>query len=65
MPLLRCPTCERHFDPDESQAVPFCSTQCRLIDLGRWLKEEHYVTVERDEDDEELELSHRNREEDE
>ena len=33
---MRCPTCERDFQPADSPALPFCSDRCRLIDLGRW-----------------------------
>jgi uncharacterized protein len=40
MPILACPTCRKEFDAAESSAVPFCSSRCRQIDLGRWLSEE-------------------------
>jgi uncharacterized protein len=43
--LMRCPTCEREFQPAESTALPFCSERCRTIDLGRWL-DEGYVLPE-------------------
>jgi endogenous inhibitor of DNA gyrase (YacG/DUF329 family) len=36
---MRCPTCQREFDPASSPALPFCSDRCRTIDLGRWLGE--------------------------
>jgi endogenous inhibitor of DNA gyrase (YacG/DUF329 family) len=26
--------------------LPFCSERCRLIDLGRWLNEEHALPCE-------------------
>jgi endogenous inhibitor of DNA gyrase (YacG/DUF329 family) len=48
--LLRCPICERQFDPAASRAMPFCSDRCRQIDLGRWLREVYSVPVERDPD---------------
>ena len=49
---LRCPICERQFDPAASRAMPFCTDRCRQIDLGRWLREIYSVPVERkDEDD--------------
>ncbi len=51
MPPLRCPICERFFDPSQSTAMPFCSPRCKQIDLGRWLKEGYSVPVERDDDD--------------
>jgi endogenous inhibitor of DNA gyrase (YacG/DUF329 family) len=28
------------FDSAKSTAMPFCSSRCRQIDLGRWLNEE-------------------------
>ena len=39
MSTVRCPICGKQFDPQASQALPFCSDRCRQIDLGRWLKE--------------------------
>jgi len=46
MPLIRCPVCEKSFDPQDSAAVPFCSERCRLIDLGRWLEERYGLSYE-------------------
>ena len=48
MATIRCPICEKLFDPATSQAMPFCSDRCRQIDLGRWLREAYSVPVERD-----------------
>lgn len=53
MPTIRCPICERQFDPVASPAMPFCSERCRQIDLGRWLREVYSVPVVRDPEDEE------------
>lgn len=39
MTPLICPTCGRSFE-SQTDAMPFCSHRCRLIDLGRWLDEE-------------------------
>lgn len=50
--MIRCPICERSFEPAESVAMPFCSERCRKIDLGRWLREVYSVPVERNPDDE-------------
>jgi len=56
MPRAFCPTCKQQFDSEQSPALPFCSPRCRLIDLGRWLKEEHALPVVPDpEEDEEAE----------
>ncbi|MCA9133849.1 MAG: DNA gyrase inhibitor YacG [Planctomycetales bacterium] len=30
--------------------LPFCSDRCRLIDLGRWLNEEHAVPCDAEEE---------------
>jgi endogenous inhibitor of DNA gyrase (YacG/DUF329 family) len=40
------------FDPAESRAMPFCSPRCRQIDLGRWLREEVSMPVEREDESE-------------
>jgi len=46
----RCPTC-RGPVPPASEAFPFCSPRCRLVDLGRWLGEEYRIPAVEDEDD--------------
>jgi uncharacterized protein len=51
MATLRCPICEKQFDPAASPAMPFCSERCRQIDLGRWLREVYSVPIQRDPDD--------------
>jgi endogenous inhibitor of DNA gyrase (YacG/DUF329 family) len=51
---MRCPTCEREFQPNESTALPFCSERCRLIDLGRWLDEGFSLPVVPDPEADEL-----------
>ena len=50
---IRCPICEKQFDPAASRAMPFCTDRCRQIDLGRWLREVYSVPVERKDEDEE------------
>lgn len=37
---ISCPTCSRRFLLDETNAPPFCSPRCQMVDLGRWLDEE-------------------------
>jgi len=49
---LACPICGRTIDPTNHPAMPFCSERCRLIDLGRWLGEEHGLPYERPEEEE-------------
>lgn len=46
MPELRCPTCNKLFEPRESEAMPFCSARCKQIDLAAWLDEEYGIPVE-------------------
>jgi endogenous inhibitor of DNA gyrase (YacG/DUF329 family) len=57
MAILRCPTCGKQFDSEQTRAMPFCSERCRQIDLGRWLNEEIGLPLpsrsEEDEADEE------------
>ena len=38
--MMTCSCCGRAFRFDETDAPPFCSQRCKLIDLGRWLDEE-------------------------
>jgi uncharacterized protein len=50
---MRCPTCDKEFQPETSPAMPFCSKRCRLIDLGRWLDEKQGLPFEQAERTEE------------
>lgn len=43
MPDVRCPTCRKRGPWLETAHAPFCSPRCRLVDLGRWLGEEHRI----------------------
>lgn len=58
---MLCPICETEFDPQEvpPTALPFCSTRCKQIDLGRWLGGRYTLPgaplVEEDIPDEEVE----------
>jgi len=48
----RCPTCEEEMiGPDRSAwpDFPFCSSRCRLIDLGRWLGGRYHVSADPEE----------------
>lgn len=51
MTPLHCPTCGRIFMLGQSPRMPFCSTQCAEVDLGRWLREEYGLPLEGGEDD--------------
>lgn len=41
---IKCPTCKRRGAWFATPFGPFCSKRCRLIDLGRWLGEEHTIS---------------------
>jgi uncharacterized protein len=43
---VRCPTCKQPVPPEEYRFRPFCSTRCRMIDLGKWLGGEHVIPGE-------------------
>ncbi len=53
MTQLVCPTCHSRFDSEQGprKLLPFCSDRCRLIDLGRWLSEEHALPYQGSADD--------------
>lgn len=57
MKWIRCPVCGNLFDPERTEAMPFCSRRCKLIDLKRWLNEEYGIPLppEDEEDAEEHE----------
>jgi hypothetical protein len=44
-----CPTCGRPVEPPPEagrppdRLYPFCSSRCRLIDLGKWLRGEYVI----------------------
>lgn len=40
---VKCPTCGRRGEWFAGPYGPFCSRRCRLIDLGKWLNEEHAI----------------------
>jgi endogenous inhibitor of DNA gyrase (YacG/DUF329 family) len=41
----RCPICGAAVAVTEA-ACPFCSPRCRLVDLGRWFREDYVVPGE-------------------
>ena len=41
-----CPECGTRMEvPADHEPRPFCSTRCKLVDLGRWLNEEIRLPV--------------------
>lgn len=41
---VRCPQCKRLGEWFETKYGPFCSSRCRLLDLGQWFNEEHAIS---------------------
>jgi len=45
---VQCPTCQATTPWEGNAHRPFCSERCKLIDLGRWLREEYRIPAEED-----------------
>ena len=46
-PTLNCPTCGKLVygrKRADNPCFPFCSERCKLLDLGKWLSEEHRIS---------------------
>ena len=43
LPKVRCPNCKKTGNWLKGPYAPFCSQRCKLIDLGKWLSEEHRI----------------------
>jgi len=43
---FRCPICKKYFvrQKGEKDFFPFCSRECKLVDLGAWLGEEYRIS---------------------
>lgn len=44
--IANCPVCGKNVpyrSDDDSRYFPFCSHRCKMIDLGKWLEEEHRI----------------------
>ena len=47
--IPKCPICNRPLpydlrDPNPPPFFPFCSQQCKLVDLDKWLSEEYSIS---------------------
>lgn len=43
----KCPICKTPVAlRNENKYFPFCSDQCQMIDLGRWINEEYRMPVD-------------------
>jgi endogenous inhibitor of DNA gyrase (YacG/DUF329 family) len=47
---LPCPICKTPTSSDIPTA-PFCSSRCRLVDLGKWMREDYVISRELKETD--------------
>ncbi len=34
---IPCPICKKESEKEKNSFYPFCSEQCKLIDLGQWM----------------------------
>jgi endogenous inhibitor of DNA gyrase (YacG/DUF329 family) len=61
MPKYHCSTCgnEVVYQGRLPALYPFCTPRCRLVDLGRWLREQY--SISRDLTEEEIAALHRGR----
>lgn len=41
---IKCPICGKENDFFAEPMGPFCSSRCKLIDLGRWLGEDYRIS---------------------
>lgn len=48
----KCRTCGRMFDRAATATFPFCSSRCRLADLGQWFREGYRTSRAVEQDDE-------------
>jgi endogenous inhibitor of DNA gyrase (YacG/DUF329 family) len=42
--LVKCPTCGKENDFNADPLGPFCSTRCKLVDLGKWFDEDYRIS---------------------
>ncbi|MCK5138778.1 MAG: DNA gyrase inhibitor YacG [Thermodesulfovibrionia bacterium] len=40
---IKCPTCKKRTEWKNNPYRPFCSSRCKLIDLGAWAAEEYRI----------------------
>lgn len=41
---VKCPQCKKEFEYYSSEHRPFCSKQCKMIDLNGWFDEDYVVS---------------------
>ena len=43
-PEVKCPTCGKKGNWLAAPHGPFCSSRCKMVDLGKWFSEEHVIS---------------------
>ena len=52
--MVRCPRCGKETDYEGNPFRPFCSEDCKMIDLGRWVTQSYRIpTASSDEEEDE------------
>lgn len=46
--IIICPICKKNTTWEENPWRPFCSERCKLIDLGKWIKEEYKISTDQE-----------------
>jgi endogenous inhibitor of DNA gyrase (YacG/DUF329 family) len=41
---IQCPICKKPVDFFADPQGPFCSSRCKMVDLGKWLGEEYRMS---------------------
>lgn len=42
--IIKCPICGRQNDFFTEPLGPFCSTRCKMVDLGKWFGEDYKIS---------------------
>lgn len=50
---ITCPICKKIVTWEENPWRPFCSEQCKLIDLGAWASEQYRIAGKKEENEDE------------
>lgn len=47
---IECPICQKTIEdaPDDHGPRPFCSSRCKMVDLGNWLNDAYRIPVARE-----------------
>ncbi|WP_028840645.1 DNA gyrase inhibitor YacG [Thermodesulfobacterium hveragerdense] len=45
---MKCPICHKKIKLENNPYRPFCSKECKFVDLYNWLKEEYKIKEEKE-----------------